>query len=267
MNCNAWLPFSARYIYSRSARKISKDDREKRIREQFYGNRAKNIKGACEQIIDGDQAFKSLYETIEGEDGSERRLKSFCSGGHATSYIPGIDFTVESIAYYSNGKSYAGKSIWDMGIEVHKSLKKALLLMPRVSHIVNVDKSGMVTNFASGKNEKNFFEAISDGMYSLDLKEKKKEELQESDQEDNVGESLQIQHAGDIAFDTDNSSSGLEGEISSSRPFGVKAPPRYVFYGLFSFVCCIRHSTIITRNAQRKNECQRRDAEREVGHN
>jgi hypothetical protein len=64
-----------------------------------------------------------------------------------------------------------------MGIEVHKSLKKALSLMPWLSHIVTVDKSGMVTNFARGKNEKNFYEAISNGMYSLDLMEKKKQDV------------------------------------------------------------------------------------------
>ncbi len=49
--------------------------------------------------------------------------------------------------------------------------------MPWLSHIVTVDKSGMVTNFARGKNEKNFYEAISNGMYSLDLMEKKKQDV------------------------------------------------------------------------------------------
>ncbi len=91
------------YIFTQ-CEKISKDDQETRIREQFYGNKTKNIKGACEQIIDGNQAFKSLYEIVDGEGGTERRLKVFCCGGHASMYIPNVDFTVESIAYYSNGK-------------------------------------------------------------------------------------------------------------------------------------------------------------------
>ncbi len=72
-----------------------------------------------------------------------------------------------------------------------------------------------------------------------------------------------------------------------SKPFGVKAPPRYMFYGLFSFVCFGPLTKKISktlafgtppllqttadrkensRNALRKNEYQRRDAEREVGH-
>jgi hypothetical protein len=51
------------YIFTQ-CEKISKDDQETRIREQFYGNSAKNIKGACKQFIDGDQTFKSLYKTI-----------------------------------------------------------------------------------------------------------------------------------------------------------------------------------------------------------
>ena len=40
-------------------------------------------------------------------------------------YIAGVDFTVETISKNSNGKAYAEKTIWDMGLEVHNSLKKA----------------------------------------------------------------------------------------------------------------------------------------------
>ena len=173
-----------------------------------------------------------------------------------------------------------------MEIEVHKSKDGAVIDALALAY-VTVDKSGMVTNFVSGKNEKNFYEAISNGIYSLDLMEKKKKEVQESDQEDGVEGSLQIQCAGEIALETDNSSSGLEGETSLSKLFGVKAPPHYVFYGLFNFVCFGPLTEKISktlafgtppllqtpadrkensRNAQRRNEHQQRDAEREVGH-
>ena len=82
----------------------------KRVCEQYYGDTAKGIKGVCKQIVDGDQAFALLYETVDGDDGSERCLKTICSGGSFPMYIAGVDFTVETISKYSNGKAYAGKT-------------------------------------------------------------------------------------------------------------------------------------------------------------
>ena len=96
----------------------------KRVSEQYYGDAAKGIKGVCKQIVDGDHAFALLYETVVGDEGSERRLKTICSGGTLPMYIAGVDFTVETISKYSNGKAYAGKTIWDMGLEVHKSRRR-----------------------------------------------------------------------------------------------------------------------------------------------
>ncbi len=93
------------YIFTQ-VEKIGKDDRENHVQELFYGNPAKNIKGLCAQIVlDGDHAFKLLYATVHGEDGSERCLRVICSGGSSMTYIAGIDFTVETISRYSNGKT------------------------------------------------------------------------------------------------------------------------------------------------------------------
>ena len=39
------------------------------IEKLFYGNPVKNIKGACEQVIDGNHAFACLYHKHKGEDG------------------------------------------------------------------------------------------------------------------------------------------------------------------------------------------------------
>jgi hypothetical protein len=68
--------------------------------ERFYGDPEKRIKGACEQLIDGNNAFGFLYNIDEGENGPERTLNSFCCGcGSATlsNYVPGVHFTVEMI--------------------------------------------------------------------------------------------------------------------------------------------------------------------------
>ena len=59
-----------------------------------------------------------------------------------------------------------------MGLEVHKSLKKAQSLVPRLSNIVTVDRTGLITSIASGKNEKNFHDAITNGMYAMEISDK-----------------------------------------------------------------------------------------------
>jgi hypothetical protein len=50
------------------------------IEELFYGDPVKNIKGACEQVIDGNHAFALLYHKHEGGNGMELTLKPPCCG-------------------------------------------------------------------------------------------------------------------------------------------------------------------------------------------
>ena len=69
---------------------------------------------------------------------------------------------------------YVGKPIWDMGLEVHKSLKKALSLLSCLAHIVTLNKTGIVVSFASGKGEQNLYDELLNGMYCLEVGEKKK---------------------------------------------------------------------------------------------
>ena len=114
------------YIFT-SVEKIGKEEWERRVWEQLYGNLEKKIKGVCNQIVHGNHAFKLLYDTIDGDNGQELHLWPICCGRNSSArYVAGIDFTVETLMHYSNRKTYTGKSIWDMGLEVHKSLKKAL---------------------------------------------------------------------------------------------------------------------------------------------
>ena len=267
------------YIFT-TVEKIGKEERERRVREQFYGNAEKRIKGVCEQIVDGDHAFKQLYDTIDGNNGPELHLRSICCGKNGLGgYVAGIDFTAETLTRYSNGKTYAGKSIWDMGLEVHKSLKKALSLLPRLSDIVTLDRTGMVQSFASGKNEKNLYDALLDGMYAMEVREKKKSSdginngtLLDSDVE--VDTTSTIAATGDIAVDD-----SVEDELNNVPPKG------YMFYGFHSFVCFGPLTTHFSatlalgaplalspserknnaRAAQRKKEIECREAERSVG--
>ena len=68
------------------------------VREQFYECEEKNIKGACQQVINGDNAFKVLYEVLAGKNGMERVLKLMFQGRQpASAFVAGVDITVEML--------------------------------------------------------------------------------------------------------------------------------------------------------------------------
>jgi len=71
--------------------------------EQFYGDPEKRIKGACNQLIDGDNAFGFLYNRDEGVNGIERTLKPMCCGkSTSTNYVAGVHFTAKMIGTKSH---------------------------------------------------------------------------------------------------------------------------------------------------------------------
>ena len=91
--------------------------------------------GVCTQLINGEGPFCALYNLVEGEHTVELVLKPSCCGKDtALSYVSGTNFTVADIATFgSNNKLMQGRAIWDMGLNVLRSMKKALLLVPKLS--------------------------------------------------------------------------------------------------------------------------------------
>ena len=149
--------------------KLGKQQRDALVREQFYGCPTKNIKGACEQIVDGDNAFKFLYDVVEGEEGVERVLKPMFRGRQPTcAFVAGIDITAAMVGRYKYGcgKEMTGRTIWEMGLKVHKFVKKAMALLRRVD-FVQVDRTGWVTGLASGRTHQQLYQAIDNGMYAM----------------------------------------------------------------------------------------------------
>ena len=84
------------------------------MEERFYGNPEKRIKGACEQLIDGDNAFVFLNRG-EGENGIELTLKPICCGNSTSSnYVAGVHFTAKMIgtkAHTQNERTEAVEGI------------------------------------------------------------------------------------------------------------------------------------------------------------
>ena len=83
--------------------------------ERFYGNPEKRIKGVCNQLIDGDNAFVFLYNRGEGENGIELTLKPICCGNSTSSnYVAGVHFTAKMIgtkAHTQNERTEAVEGI------------------------------------------------------------------------------------------------------------------------------------------------------------
>jgi hypothetical protein len=139
------------------------------VREQFYGCQSKNVKGACQQIVDGDNAFKFLYDVVEGEVGVEHVLKPMFRGKQATcAFVAGVDITAAMVGRYKYGcgKEMTGRTIWEMGLKVHKFVKKAMSLIRSVD-FVQVDRTGWVTGLASGRTHQQLYQAIDNGMYTM----------------------------------------------------------------------------------------------------
>ncbi len=77
-------------------------------------------------------------------------------------------FSVSDIASFgSNNKLTQGRAIWDMGLNVLRSMKKALLLVLKLSPRIVSDKNCAVIGYATGKNEGSFLQYINKGMYSM----------------------------------------------------------------------------------------------------
>ena len=111
------------------------------IKELFFGNPGKNIKGACEQVIDGNHAFSCLYHKLKGEDGMELTLKLSCCGVNmSANYMAGVHFTALHIYTFATGKCFSGRSILLMADSMLSLIKKALSLVLKLSpKIVNID--------------------------------------------------------------------------------------------------------------------------------
>jgi hypothetical protein len=86
------------------------------LRNIFYGNVLKRIKGACAQLIKGEGAFSALYNVTEGEYARELILKTSCCGKDTiSSYVAGDHFTLEDLVTFVLKKRVKGRQIWVMG--------------------------------------------------------------------------------------------------------------------------------------------------------
>jgi hypothetical protein len=208
------------------------------MEERFYGDPKKRIKGVCDQLIDGDNAFAFLYNKHEGVNGVERTLKAMCCGNStSTNYVAGVHFTAKMIGKKSH-KKLSGGSLWRAGLDVARSIKKAMAILPKLDvKVVNLGKNLQVLGYASGKNFENFIQYIDNGMYSLSLKEGKgAANLEESDDDnEDIGQVV----CDDEMEKLDNDVQKVtEHSLDYWNPFDSdNAPEGYLFFGKLSFLC------------------------------
>ena len=98
-----------------------------------------------------------------------------CCGSNTSSvFVAGVHFTANMIKTKSN-KKLSGRSLWTTGLSVHRSLKKAMAIVPKLDgKVVNLAKNHQVVGYASGKNLESFIQVVNNGMYALTLQEGKK---------------------------------------------------------------------------------------------
>ena len=89
----------------------------------------RNIIGACQQLVNGDEGFSNLYNNYKDDKGNHGVLKATCCGAGASSiYVAGKDFTAQMLRTFRNGQAFSRCTIWAMSDKVSLSLKKLYLL-------------------------------------------------------------------------------------------------------------------------------------------
>ena len=80
-----------------------------------------------------------------------------------------------TLSKYSNAASKLGtRTLWDNADEIARNLKEAISLVPKLKgQLVDLDSSYQVVVYRSGHNETQFFQFIRDGIYAMELREKK----------------------------------------------------------------------------------------------
>ena len=123
----------------------------------------------------------------EGVNGIKWTLTSNCCGNSTSSnYVAGVHFTAKMIGTKAH-KKMSRLSLWRAGLDVSRSIKKALAIVPKLdAKVVNLGKNHQVLGFASGKTIANFIQFIDNGMYALSLKEGKGAANLDSDDDNEV---------------------------------------------------------------------------------
>ena len=157
-----WRHSTVKLMYSYNAKRQKKAITHGLIHEQFHGDSNKRIKGACEQLFNGNNVFSFLYNVSKGENEPECTLKWFCCGNNnTTNYVARVHFTVEMIATKCN-KLLTGCMLWRAGKLVLRSIKKAMAIVPNLDgKVVHLGKNHQVLGYASGKNHASFIQFIN----------------------------------------------------------------------------------------------------------
>ena len=188
-------------------------------------------------MIDRDNAFGFLYNRDKGENGIERTLKQMCCGNSTlTNYVAGVHFNAKMIGTKLH-KKLSGGSLWRAGLDVFRSIKKAMAIVPKLDvKVVNMGKNLQVLKYASGKTIANFIQFIDNGMYALSLKEGKGAANLDSDDDNEViGQVVCYDEMEKVDKDVQEVT---EHSLDSWNPFDSdNAPEGYLFFGKLSFLC------------------------------
>ena len=93
-----------------------------------------------------------------------------CGNLTSANYVAGVHFTAKMIGTKLH-KKLSGLSLWRAGLDVSRSIKKAMAIVPKLDvKVVNLGKNLQVLGYASGKTIANFIQIIDNGTYALSSK-------------------------------------------------------------------------------------------------
>jgi hypothetical protein len=139
---------------------------------------------------------------------------------------------------------YTGKTIWEMGSKVQRSVKKAMSLIRKID-FVSVDRSGAVVHHASGRTPQQFFQEIDNGIYPMLVPERKNPPKTDAESEACPVSEISIveadeDDAGDraVAIEPATIDDELWGALVETwEPGKSVAPAFFMWFGKFSFYC------------------------------
>ena len=145
-----------------------KADQFKEKQRKFWGDDV--IRGSLVKLINGEEAYADIYETIDTDLGSDIVLKNHCHSLAGIYVTRDLRYDVDLLSRQAftlpeKGK-IGGRSLTLSAETVLKSCKKTVSMVRKLKgKLVHLNEREEIVSYASGQNETEFLRHINDIMF------------------------------------------------------------------------------------------------------
>jgi hypothetical protein len=241
------------------ATKVTNNDGKRiEMAKHFWGDDECNTGSCLRKLLDGREAFATLFDLVPTPAGHDLYVREHFSGGLGR-WAVGKHFNEEVLSHSAFKKPdsarVTGRTLYDNASDVILcNCKKAMSLVSKlVPKIIMLGDDGSIVGYASGEGEDDFLRHINDGMYMMLKKASPDKDntpgvvnLDGDDISVNQPENLTTTEIGELVNGDDpeeekeNETVDVEEDWSTDKkwkPFGGVAPLDYSFPGYFAFAC------------------------------